>query len=1470
MIWAILSTYLLFGISQNLPIVREYLGKQIGKALSHKLGTEVYIGSVEVGMFHRIIIDDVLIKDKQNTDMLKASRISAKIHLLNLITNGSVSISSAQVFGLKANLYKKNEFTKPNFRFVLDSLASKDTTKHNPLDLEISSLIIRRSEIAYNQLDVPDNGKFSIKHLNFKEISAHVIVNTFTEDSLSVNIKRVAFKEKNGLAIKRLSAKIHAGKTNANLTDFTIQLPRSLIEIPSFNASYRLDKNNVKTGSLKFNAQFKCNAVTPSDLSTFTEILKHYNSPVTIDITADGTDKRINISKLQLKQGESLSLASKGMLFKDKSQWNWKANSFTLETNSNGITSIAQNLGLANSLPKMIDDLKNVSIKGQGSGRNNKIEAAGTINSGLGKVDVSLGINKTNNQFRAEVESEKINLSSITGNKDLGVLTCSINANGSIDGTTINSVHAVANVNSINYKNHDYVNSTVDVNYIKDREAIITANVNDEYGSIDLDLNHQMGKQVHTLLKASARKLNIAAIGLGSKYAGKTFSFDINANIYGKNLQTAKGNVQLRKFAMQNNAGEDIYKLNILDIYKGKNAKGIENLTLNSDFASLLVEGDFDYRTLYNSISSIVYNHLPTLPGIKKLPATRNKLDIFLTITKTDWAEHFFGIPLELEEPAHLIANIDEKENNININLDASKFTYNNSHYEDGYIIVSSPNDTLKGKANIKLLDKKGNSSQYIVRTQAVSNRLTTQINFISNGRHYINGMLNTDAVFYNNKNGLATADISIKPSEIHVGDTIWNITPANISYYKNHLEIDNFSIRHGEQHININGSATNTTDKEIKVNLKDVNVSYILDLVNFHSVEFAGFATGNATVRNLFGNPVAEAKLYVKDFHFENGLLGNLTAEADWTAEEGDININAHVAEKENLTTIITGYVSPQKNYIDLKVNANNTSLKFLENYCNSFAENIDIRGVGKVNVVGPFSGIQLIGEAVCNGEATIKSLNTTYSLKNTYVELTPGDIHFKNDTILDRNGNIGIVNGHLWHKNLSRLSFDININAKNMLAYDTKDFDDMPFYGTIYATGTCNIRGKSGILNIDVEATPDLNTVLVYNATSPDAITNGEFIHWGDRNTKYEEAKNNRFEQAQKKLREREITSDLYMNFIIHCNNNATIRLLMDSQSGDYISLNGSGILRASYYDKGAFEIFGNYIVNHGIYKLTIQGAINRNFDFVQGGMISFGGNAYDAKLNMQAKYTLNSVPLSDINIGKSFSNSNVRVDCIMNIEGTPERPRITFGLDMPTVGSDAKKMVMSLMDNNEEINQQVIYLLAVGRFLNQNANNATMQGTNQQVLGDQASLAMQSILSGTVSQELSRALKKALGSSAWNIGANISTGDEGWNNAEYEGIVSGHLLNNRLLINGQFGYRDNQNATSSFIGDFDVRYLLVPSGSMAVRMYNQTNDRYFTKNSLNTQGIGLIFKKDFAGWNDFWKWLQFSKRKKNQDKK
>ena len=77
---------------------------------------------------------------------------------------------------------------------------------------------------------------------------------------------------------------------------------------------------------------------------------------------------------------------------------------------------------------------------------------------------------------------------------------------------------------------------------------------------------------------------------------------------------------------------------------------------------------------------------------------------------------------------------------------------------------------------------------------------------------------------------------------------------------------------------------------------------------------------------------------------------------------------------------------------------------------------------------------------------------------------------------------------------------------------------------------------------------------------------------------------------------------------------------------------------------------------------------------------------------------------------------------------------------------------------------------------------------------------------------------------------------------------------MLNNRLIFNGNFGYRDNQINDNMFIGDFDLEYLLSKSGNLRLKAYNHYNDKnYYIKSALTTQGVGVIFKRDFVRFSD-----------------
>lgn len=914
------------------------------------------------------------------------------------------------------------------------------------------------------------------------------------------------------------------------------------------------------------------------------------------------------------------------------------------------------------------------------------------------------------------------------------------------------------------------------------------------------------------------------------------------------------------------------YSLNNISI--SANNKGKEgHLDIEAPFVSLYARGQYDLTTIYGSIMRLVADKLPTIPGISKHAAKGyNDFTLQANITSAEVLQRMFGLPLSLSLPVHINGNISDAEKNVNLYINAPNFSWDGSAFHDANIELNTIGDSLRMEARISQGLPYEKAPVYRLRAAAADNNLSTLLYYANQSSKLpITGKIDARTQFFTSDNGATGVHVTVNPSEIMLGEKKWLLNPADIIYRKNELTVDMLNFSHGDQHIIINGKATPQATDSIVADLKDVDVAYILNLVNFHSVDFAGKASGKAVVKSIFQTPEAYANLDVKDFVFENGPLGTLHAKAAYDNQEGQINIDATAEDGPEHLTVINGYVSPKRNYIDLGIEAHNTSLKFMENFCGSFLNNVEAWCKGKLNVVGDLKNINLVGDVVAHGRMHMKQLGTDYTFNHLRAHAIPDDIQFEGDSIYDshyngKHSHFALIRGGIHHKHLTRLSYDLDIDANNFLGFDTHEFGDDTFYGTVFATGTVGIHGKSGETIIDIDATPEPHSIFVYNVASPDAISPGSFIHWNDATPYIYRPYSPDSDKDKKKDSSSDFSSDMRINFLVNTNPNLTLKLMMDDQTGDYITLNGNGVIRANYYNKGGLDMFGNYVVDHGQYKLTIQNIIKKDFDFQPGGTIAFGGDPYNAPLNLQAKYTVNGVPLSDLSIGRSFSSNNIRVDCLMDITGTPGAPKVDFSMDLPTVNSDAKQMIYSVINSQEEMNQQVLYLLGIGRFYTQTKNNQTSEDASQQ---SQTSLAMQSLLSGTISQQINNVLSSFVNSSNWNFGANISTGNEGFNNAEYEGILSGRLLNNRLLFNGQFGYRDNANATQSFIGDFDLRYLIFPNGNLSIHVYNQTNDRYFTRNSLNTQGVGLIMKKDFFNLRDLLGIKKKSKDKEKEDK-
>ena len=1480
-IWGIIGLNLmLMGIS-HIPAAQRRIGSFVAGVVEQKLGTHITLGRVDPGFLNRIIIEDLTILDQRQKEMLRVARLSAKIDLAPLITDGKISISSAQLFGAHLNLYRQNAETEPNFQFALDSLASKDTTSHTPLDLRINTLIIRHTNLHYDQLDADlTAGRFNPAHLRISDLSANISLRTLTDDSLNVSVKRLGFQEHSGFMLSRLALHLEAGRQQALLSQLDLEMPSSRLHIDTLQATYLFDEKGLKPGSLTYHGKIHETSITPSDLRSLEPSLKNFQRPLMLTADFSGTDTSVNFKELvtATEQGD-VDIRANGWVegIGKKPSWHLQLENLSLaDASLEFLTKVIPQL------PQELTRLGSLQMNGlcdrmpQGSGT---LKTA--IRSGAGDVDIQMDLN-TNQQFSGQIVTEGINLRQLLDNPKFGTIAAKLHLSGQLHEQQNPDVSIDGTVGRFDYNDYAFTQMAVNGSYAR---GTITGAVSIDDPNVIAQLQSELTddlfdantrKPASISLQGSIARLAPAAIHLTDQWGEAVMSGDIDANFTARTLNDAQGDIRISHFGLSAAGDAPAYHLDDLTVTSGFD-EGIHFLTLKSDFAEAELRGQFDAATLLQSISATIADKLPTLPNLPAYSSkNNNNFSLRLLVSKTDWLRRFLGVNLDLQQPLSLQARVNDMTRELYLDGQLPAFSYDGASYSDASISITSPADTMRCDAAITKLTANGHDLDLHLLANASHNNLATTLRWDNNNpEKQMSGELNTIMQLYRNLADQPEAQVRVLPSHVVLNNSTWNVEPSDIIYHDNYVLVDHFSIHHNQEHIIIDGVASKLASDSITVDLNEVEVGYILDLVNFHSVEFSGKATGRAHGSALLSKFAASADLRVDDFKFERGHMGTLRARADWNQELEQIDIHAITDDGPEAMTYINGHISPVHENIDLDIAAEGTAIAFMHNFTRSFLTSIDGHAKGRARIAGPLDNINLTGQiVVTDGEATVTPLNTTYTLRNDTVIMVPDDIQLRRMAIYDRDGHQAILSGSIHHEHLTSLSFDLDVEAENFLGYDFTDFGDSNFYGTVYASGNVDIHGRDNDVTINCNVTPMPGSVYVYNAASPDAISKQEFIEWTAEDL---EVRGQRLEVRDMNQQSNlsplsthlspQNKTNIYINFLIHVTRDATLRLLMDQNTRDYITLYGDGTIRASFYNKGAFNMFGTYTVDHGTYGITIQNIIKKNFTFNPGGTIIFGGDPYNAALNLQAVYTVNGVSLSDLNIGNSFTNNTIRVNCLMNIGGQPNAPQVEFDLEMPTVNADEQQMVRSVINGQQEMNQQVLYLLGIGRFYNQGSNNSSSSERP-----DQTSLAMQSFLSGTLSTQINTLLSQFIKNENWNFGANISTGNEGWHNAEYEGIINGRMLHNRLLFNGQFGYRDNATqANPSFIGDFDVQYLLLPNGNLALKVYNQTNDRYFTKSSLNTQGIGLIMKKDFNNFGDLFKKKRKSKgSKKDSERK
>ncbi len=1121
----------------------------------------------------------------------------------------------------------------------------------------------------------------------------------------------------------------------------------------------------------------------------------------------------------------------------------------------------------------LIEGCGDLKVSGNASGDLNDLLANANVNTAYGgvKFDGELH-NGSEKRVKGHVVTNDLALGTLIENKALlDKITADLAVDGKMGTDSVIVGKLNGKVNYIDLNGYRYHNLTADVamNGLNFNGNLA---LNDPNGKIllDGDVSLDGGDPTYNL-SLVAQDVNLAKMNLASKYPANNLNVKMTANLTGMDLSSIEGTVQIDDASFINTTTGKGFHLNNLTVDANRSDEP-QRIDISTDFMHGSIEGDVDFATLVPAVKEMAAQCFPNfMNNFSQAEAGINDFDFNFVIEPNEefesYVSSYINMPVKLIYKATLNGHFSEMTSYITADLNLPYLQQGNKIIEGTKVHIEKPEgeNNVVLSANTIYPNKKGNIALNF-DANAVNDRIDANVNWVLNRATDYHGNLNLSALLGRDDNGKLSADVNVNPTQVVFNDTVWEVNQGNIKYENGVLDIDGLEGACDDQFVRIAGRASHNPDDELKVSLKNIHLDYIFETLKINHVNFGGIATGDVVLADLFsGSPrlSTDPRLHVDNLYYNDAPMGDAEIESHFDSENTGVVLGCDLTQENGRHTSINGEIFVKADSLYLEFDADRANVEFIKPFMAAFTDEVHGQVSGHAVLFGNFKTIDLKGDVFAEDfSLKVGYTNTTYSCTDS-VHIEPGMIRFDDITITDRDKNKAKLNGWLKHDAFHNPEFNFTVtDARNLLCYDITPAMNDRWYGTIYGNGNAIIAGEPGEVRISVDMESASRSKFTFVLSDKEEASEYNFITFRDREEKEaplavvdpdsvpaetdtvpeivrQLAK--KIEQNQQESQPSHFAIDLHVDITPE----AEIVLVMDPVGGDRIRAFGTGNMRLNYNSiDDTFDMFGKYTLEKGSYNFTLQDIILKDFTIRDGSTISFDGDPYNAILDISAIYSLNA-NLSDLDASfstdRDINRTNVPVNALIKVKGGISEPELNFDLEFPTLSSDAYRKVRSVISTDEMMTRQFIYLLALNRFYTPDYMQANKNNNE-----------LTSVASSTISSHISSFLGQL--SDNWQISPNFRSDKGDFSDVEVNLALSSQLLNNRLIFNGNFGYRDNTYNTrnSNFIGDFDLEYLLNRKGTIRLKAYNHFNDQnYYVRNAMTTQGVGVVFKHDFDGF-------------------
>ena len=576
-----------------------------------------------------------------------------------------------------------------------------------------------------------------------------------------------------------------------------------------------------------------------------------------------------------------------------------------------------------------------------------------------------------------------------------------------------------------------------------------------------------------------------------------------------------------------------------------------------------------------------------------------------------------------------------------------------------------------------------------------------------------------------------------------------------------------------------------------------------------------------------------------VVNMAYEGSPIGNISTEIVYLQKEDDTHaVEARMMLDEEEFGLLSGIYQNKKqsgtgeSIIDATFTMTRMPLSIINGMVPDQIVGLEGYGEGELKIKGTMTHPDVNGEIYVDSAYLVSiPYGVRMRFDNDPVRVVGSHLLLENFGLYAYNDEPLNLMGAIDFSDTDHINIDMRMRARNLLLINAKQEAKSIAYGKAFVNFIARLQGPLEEMKmrgkLDVLGTTDMTYMLLDSPLSADNRLN-DLVKFID------------FTDSTQTVIARPAPSGLSADLTISVSQGAHIVCDLNAEQTNYVDLMGGGDLRMRYGSEG-INLTGRYTLTDGEMKYSLPIIPLKTFNIKEGSYVEFTGDPMNPKLNITATERIKATVTDESGIGRStVFNCGVVITKTLNDMG------LEFTIDAPEDNNVSGELATM---SDEERGKVAVAMLTTGMYLAD---------------GNTGSFSMNSALSSFLQSEINNIAGSALKSLDLSVGIDNTTDATGNMHTDYSFKFAKRFLNNRLKveIGGKVssGSNDYGGQNNSFFDNVSMEYRLNQNATQNVKIFYQQNVYDWLEGYTSMYGAGFVWRRKL---DNFWDILRFWKK-------